>query len=158
MQVGITGHQKLNGPSAWSDVRKQLDELLNDAEKPLIGLTSLAIGADQLFAEVVLGCGGRIEAIIPFDGYEMKFNEGPDREAFRRLLERADRIEILEKQGTDEDAYLAAGKRIVDLCDRMIAVWDGQPAAGIGGTGDIVNYCKSQDKPVDLIPIDASSR
>ena len=55
MKVGITGHQKLNDPSAWSDVCKQLGELLNDAEKPLIGLTSLAIGADQLFAEVVLG-------------------------------------------------------------------------------------------------------
>ena len=158
MKVGITGHQKLNDPSAWSDVCKQLGELLNDAEKPLIGLTSLAIGADQLFAEVVLGCGGRIEAIIPFDGYDLKFTEGPDREAFRRLLEQAARVETLEKQGTDEDAYLAAGKRIVDLCDRMIAVWDGQPAAGIGGTGDIVTYCKSQDKPVDLIPIDASSR
>jgi hypothetical protein len=158
MNIGITGHQRLKNPSAWTEVRTRLGKLLDDAEKPLIGLTSLAIGADQLFAEAVLGCGGKIEAIIPFDGYEMKFNEGPDREAFRRLLELASRIETLERQGTDEDAYLAAGKRIVDLCDRMIAVWDGQPAAGIGGTGDIVNYCKSQNKPVELIPIDASSR
>src|SRR5438045_1966363 len=69
MNIGITGHQRLKNPSAWTEVRTRLGKLLDDAEKPLIGLTSLAIGADQLFAEAVLGCGGMIEAIIPFDGY-----------------------------------------------------------------------------------------
>ena len=49
-------------------------------------------------------------------------------------------------------------ERIVGLCDGVIAVWDGQPAAGGGGTGDIVDYCKSLGKPVDLIPVDASYR
>lgn len=158
MIIGISGHQKLKVSSAWTEIQGRLGELLAKAEKPLTGLTSLAIGADHLFAETVLESGGEIEAIIPFDGYEMKFKEGPDREAFRRLLERASRIETLEKHGTDEDAYLAAGKRIVDLCDRMIAVWDGQPAAGVGGTGDIVDYCKTQGKPVDLISVDVSYR
>jgi hypothetical protein len=158
MNIGITGHQKLKDPSAWTEIRARLGELLGKAEKPLTGLTSLAIGADHLFAETVLECGGKIEAIIPFDGYETRFKDGPDREAFLHLLARSTRVETLEVQGTDEDSYLAAGKRIVDLCDRMIAVWDGQPAAGVGGTGDIVDYCKAQGKPVDLIPVDASYR
>ncbi len=158
MKIGITGHQRLKNSSDWTKVQTRLTGLLDKAEKPLIGLTSLAIGADQMFAEAVLQCGGTIEAIIPFYGYEMKFNEGPDREAFQRLLEQASRIETLEKQGTDEEAFLAAGKRIADVCDNMIAVWDGQPAAGIGGTGDIVNYCNSYGKPVELIGVDVSSR
>jgi len=158
MKIGITGHQRLNKPSDWVKVRTCLGELLDQAVKPLTGLTSLAIGADQLFAETVLDCGGTIEVIIPFDDYEMKFKEGSDRDAFQRLLGRASRTETLEKPGMDEEAYLKAGKRIVDLSDKMIAVWDGQPAAGVGGTGDIVDYCKTQGKPVDLITVDISSR
>jgi len=38
---------------------------------------------------------------------------------------------------TDEDAYMAAGRRVVDLSDVMIAVWNAKPAKGKGGTADI---------------------
>src|SRR5271165_2228772 len=38
---------------------------------------------------------------------------------------------------TDEDAYMAAGRRVVDLSDVMIAVWIAKPAKGKGGTADI---------------------
>lgn len=158
MKIGITGHQRLKSPGDWTKVRAEMAKFLSKIDTPLIGLTSLAIGADQEFAAAVLQRGGTLEAIIPFDGYEMKYKEGPDRDTYRSLLERASRVETLVKRGTDEEAYLEAGKRIADLCDRMIAVWDGQPAAGIGGTGDIVDYCRAQGKPIELISVDVSSR
>ena len=37
----------------------------------------------------------------------------------------------------------------------MIFVWDGKPAAGIGGTGDVVDYARALGKP--LIVIDRAS-
>jgi hypothetical protein len=51
---------------------------------------------------------------------------------------------------TDErsDAYLEAGVRTVDECDLLLAVWNGEPAAGRGGTGEIVAYARTQEKPV----------
>jgi hypothetical protein len=47
-----------------------------------------------------------------------------------------------------EDAYLAAGKHIVDRAGLLVALWNGKPAAGKGGTGDIVAYARSQGRPV----------
>ena len=39
---------------------------------------------------------------------------------------------------SSEDAYFAAGSYIADESDVLLAVWDGRPSGGLGGTGDIV--------------------
>ena len=105
----------------------------------MIAVSSLAIGADQLFASIVVDRGGQIHAVIPFQGYERTF--GPqDLDAYRRILSKATVVEILQIDGTDEDKYLATGKRIVELAELLIAIWDGKPAKGMGGTADVVAY------------------
>ncbi len=148
MRVGITGHQRLKDPSRWPWVRAEIDKLISQLPTPVTGVTSLAIGADQLFAEVVLEHGGTIEAIIPFHGYESNFAVGQARQDYCRLLGLAMRVEILEKTGSDEEAYFAAGKRLVDVIDMLVAVWDGKPAAGLGGTADVVRYALERGKRV----------
>lgn len=154
MRIGITGHQRLKEPSSWQWVSSELDNLLNHLASPLIGITSLAIGADQLFANAVLQHGGSLEAIIPFAGYENTFSEGHNKQEYTRLLNSASKVEILEKHGSNEEAYLEAGKRMIDLSDILVAVWDGKPAAGLGGTGDAVNYAlQKQRKVIHLNPI-----
>jgi hypothetical protein len=154
MKVGITGHQRLKESSNWEWVRVEIDNLLSQLPPPLTGVTSLAIGADQLFAKAVLKHGGLLEAVIPFAGYERTFSEGHDREEYGHLLKRASKIEVLEKRGSDEEAYFAAGKRMVDLSDLLIAVWDGKPAAGLGGTGDVVQYAiHERKKTIHINPI-----
>jgi len=153
MRIGITGHQRLKGPSDWVTVKTKIAEILAQSGQPLIGVTSLAIGADQVFADAVLEQGGTLEAVIPFDGYELTFEEGPFRQAYRRLIGRASAVEVLERKDTDEEAYFEAGKRVVDLSDRLIAVWNGQPAAGLGGTADVVQYACSRNKPIVIIDV-----
>lgn len=139
MKVGITGHQRLDDPNAWGWVKSTLNHELDALEPPIIAVSSLAIGADQLFASIALHRGGQIHAVIPFQGYERTF--GPqDLDAYHRILSKAAVVEILQTDRTDEDNYLAAGKRIVELADLIIAVWDGKPAKGKGGTADIVSY------------------
>src|SRR5713101_3094159 len=127
MKVGITGHQRLKEPSRWNKVREEMERILAHLPKPFIGITSLAIGADQLFAEIILQQSGAFEAIIPFEGYELKFTEGDQREKYQHFLNRASRIEILHKAVSEEQAYFEAGKRVVDLADIVVAVWDGKP-------------------------------
>jgi hypothetical protein len=52
-------------------------------------------------------------------------------------------------------AYEEAGRIIVDEGDQVLAVWDGQPADGRGGTGDIVAYALSTGRAVERIdPVD----
>ena len=155
MRVGITGHQRLTDPSGWAWVQEEMDKVLSPLPHPLTGLTSLALGADQLFADAILRHGGAYQAIIPFDGYDLKFSEGENRDHYYRLLRLASHVEVLRKSGSGREAYFQAGKQVVNMSEMLIAVWDGQPAAGLGGTGDVVKYAKLCGKPiVHINPID----
>ena len=154
MKIGITGHQRLKEPARWGWVQQELDRLLSSLTPPLIGITSLAVGSDQLFANAVLRRGGSLEIVVPFAGYELTFSEERDREEYIRLLQHASKKEVLVKSGSDEEAYLASGKRMVDQSELLIAVWDGMPAVGLGGTGDVVSYAVQQRKrTIHLNPI-----
>jgi hypothetical protein len=135
-------------------VEQAIDETLDEMSAPLIAVTSLAIGADQLLARRVLARGGRIHAVLPFRDIDRTFADD-SLAAYQHLIGRAV-VEVLDTDGTDEDAYLAAGKRVVDLAEVMIAVWDGRPAKGKGGTADIVRY--TTDRKVPLVHIDPARR
>ncbi len=129
-------------------MQAELDELLSQTPAPFIGFTSLAVGADQLFAEAVLRHGGSFTAIIAFAGYELKFAEGQDREAYERLLAQAAEVEVLKTSASNREAYFKAGKQVVNRSELLIAVWDGKPAAGLGGTADVVNYARQRGKRI----------
>lgn len=153
--VGITGHQHLPNPAGWTWVSEQVSALLAATEKPLVGITSLAKGADQIFARAVLTSGGRLEVVIPFTGYEDKFT-GSDREEFEYLRGRGSRIETIGHiiSDTEEQAYFRAGMRVVDLSDVLVAVWDGLPSKGLGGTADVVQYATTRRTPtIHINPI-----
>lgn len=154
MRVGITGHQQLDAPEAWPWVAGVLRAELANVAPPLVGVTSLAVGADQLLARLVLERGGTIHAVLPFANIERSFS-AEHVPAYRELTKRAT-VEVLDTPGTDEDAYLAAGRRVVDLSDIVLAVWDGRPAKGKGGTADVVAYAIRRGVP--LIHIDPVSR
>jgi hypothetical protein len=149
-RVGITGHQRLEDPQGWSWVSHAITEELAGLAPPLVAVTSLAVGADQLLAELVVGRGGAIHAVLPFIDIERSFS-ADDVLAFRELLKLAT-VEVLDIPGTDEDAYLAAGHRVVELSDVVFAVWDGRPAKGKGGTADVVGHALRHGVP--LIHID----
>jgi len=158
MKIGITGHQRLDDPSSWSWVQSEIDRILV-AAKPVIGFSSLAIGADQLFARTVLEQGGKLVVIVPFDGYEAVFETEAGRREYTRLLDAASEREVLEQTGSREDAYLLAGHRIVDRAEQLIAIWDGQPAGGLGGTADIVHYATKQGRHlIHLNPMNLTVR
>lgn len=153
--IGITGHQRLPAPADWDWVGEQIQTLLSREQPPIVGISSLAIGADQLFAKAVLDAGGSLEAVIPFDRYAENFQHR-DRIAFGNLRNASSRVEVLATMGSEEESYLAAGKRVVDLSDVVFAVWNGMPAAGLGGTADIVSYARARNKR--LIHIDPVRR
>jgi hypothetical protein len=47
-----------------------------------------------------------------------------------------------------EDAYERAGRYVVDRSDAIIALWDGEPARGQGGTAAIVAYARKRGVPL----------
>jgi len=150
MRIGVTGHQDIPA-EALEYVIQSINGALDGAKDSLVGVSSLAVGADQIFASLVLERGGRLEVILPSNGYEKTFSRSKDLRRFRSLLERATTIETLSFTEPSEEAYLAAGCRIVDLSEVLLAIWDGEPAKGKGGTADIVQYAKSRGARFEVV-------
>lgn len=146
MKVGITGHQERPGID-WSWVTGAIRNELSSLSAELIGLSSLARGADQVFAETVLECGGDLRFVQPMADYE-KTLEGEHLACFRHLKAAATVTIELPAAASDQDAYLAAGEYIASHSDLLIAVWDGKPAEGRGGTADVVAFAKQRGRAV----------
>ena len=150
MVVGFTGHQDIPD-AALAFVKKGITRVLRRLGKEFTGVSSLAAGADQLFAETVLQLGGRLHVVIPCEGYETTFLDGPALDWFRHLLEKADTVETLEHPRPSEDAFLDAGHRVVELSQVLVAVWDSREARGKGGTADIVRYARERRTEVVVV-------
>jgi len=155
--VGFSGHQDLGGRSIAKWVAEQLGRaLLNNDVR--LGITSLAVGADQLFARKLIELNIPYRAVIPCQEYQKTFAR-KDLVKFRRLIAGAESRITLPFVEPSEEAFYQAGKRIVDEATLLISVWNGLPARGLGGTADIVSYALGKNRPVIQInPVERSAK
>lgn len=157
MKLGITGHQRLPAEDSWVWVRHEIKAVLMlNGKAGLSAYSSLAIGADQEFAMLAVDSGARLRVIVPCSGYEDTFKTTADLSRYRFLLSKASSVDSLGYTHPCEDAFMEAGKIIADTVDQLIAVWDGERAAGFGGTGDAVAYALNRGTRV--IHIDPVTR
>jgi hypothetical protein len=145
-RVGFSGHQSLSAATRGL-VRSELSRALATMGRAQ-AMTSLAPGSDQIFAECALAAGGDLAVIVPCDGYEASFENEDDLARYRKLLNSAAEVVTLPFPAPGEEAYWAAGRHVVDAADILIAVWDGLPAGGLGGTADVVRYAEDAGKEV----------
>jgi hypothetical protein len=144
MRYGITGHRRLPPAAADFALRHWSDTL--PGGQSVLGVSSLAEGADQLFAEHVLALGGRLEVIEPCVDYARSFATAAARHRYGRLVRAATEIITLPYPGPGREAYLAAGLVVVERCDHLFALWDGLATRGLGGTGDVVRYAAARKR------------
>jgi hypothetical protein len=151
--IGVTGHRFL---SRLDRVRAGVDKALDRIEETFpaettVVVSMLAEGADQLVAQrVLLHRATRLMAVLPLpeSDYLEDFSSDEARRAFLSLLGRADQIVYLPRTSSRDEAYLAAGRWLVDNCHALLAVWDGRPAQGPGGTADIVQSARERELPL----------
>jgi hypothetical protein len=151
--VGFSGHRQIANPEglAWA-IAGALLSLRNQAKGEWLSLSSVAEGGDQLFVEQVRGLGMSWHAILPLPKAEFAKDFGAEEwAAVEKTLELAEHIRVITENGTREDAYLDCGMATVDGADVLLAVWDGEPARGKGGTADVVAYARSLGRPLILI-------
>lgn len=148
-RVGVTGHQHLPR-EALRYITEGARAVLAQCAPPVRAVTSLAAGADQLVAREALRLGGTLHVIVPADRYETTFSQD-DESSYWSLLGKAEEVTRLEFSSPSEEAFWAAGKAVVDGCDLLIAIWDGKPARGFGGTGEVVAYAHELRKDVRII-------
>jgi hypothetical protein len=172
--LGIVGHRELREEDRPA-IRAALEKVFSEMRaayrhSPLVVLTSLAEGADQLAAETALASGGYVRAPLPFvpDVFRQStsFDTEPGRQQFDRLLADA-RVEwfvaplpigtapadapwlSVASDKTDPVAsalrhtcYANAAGYVVRHCHALVALWDGQPPdpARPSGTAESVAF------------------
>jgi hypothetical protein len=89
LRIGISGHTNLTADSVPL-VRDELEALLNRyATSDLVGVSCLARGADQIFAQAVLDANGELEVILPAADYRERKVKPDNAAEFNRLIKQA---------------------------------------------------------------------
>jgi hypothetical protein len=155
MRLAITGHRGLpEGTATLIDAALRA-EIASRATRDLVGLSCLADGADSLFARAVLDHGGMLKVIVPALKYRdsLPAHHHPTYDA---LLANASEVTRLDHAESDSEAHMDASLVMISQADEVLAVWDGQPARGFGGTAEVVHAARGRGVPVTVIwPTDA---
>lgn len=183
-RVGITGHRpnKIGEDQLKeiSGMAKAILEAISGAaerifsetrgvfagDRPNLRLTtSLAEGADTIFARAARECGYRLDVILPFRKETYAKAQGFSDEAgriFEDLLANPAPHSLLEldndahRPENANAAYLEAGRLMLAHSDILIAVWNGMREEGVGGTAQIVREAREAGVPVIWIKPDGA--
>ncbi len=175
--VHYTGHRVLpGGPFRPSD-EEQLAARVRAAvatSGARIGFGSLASGADILFAEALLDSGAALHVVLPFDPDEFRaVSVAPAGEGwltrFGRCFDAAVSVHLSTDGAWLGDSalfayahHLAMGLALVrarhlGTAVAQLALWDGRPARGVGGTGDAVERWQALGFPATILSVDGPS-
>lgn len=156
--IGVTGHRNLR-PEDVPALERAVGQLIDDLKSkcpntPITIISALAEGADRLVARVGLKHGASLVAMFPMPRrmFETDFKSEVSRREFEQLADAAQNVielalptHVTEAEasvdGEARDARYAEGGVMVDRSSHiLLALWDGEPAAGTGGTGDAVAF------------------
>jgi hypothetical protein len=152
--IGITGHRQLPDIHlAASQVDAVLGKIRSRFNAPYTLYSSLAEGADRLAARRALEIlDARLVVPLPFKKEDLLESCTQDsRLALLELLALAQQVIEMPSTPTLEEAYQSAGHFILDRVDVLIALWDGRPARGLGGTGQVVAEARARGLPLAWI-------
>ncbi len=158
VRLGVTGHRTFPMEQAVrasvTKVLAQLDEslkVLHHTPHTYTVISPLAEGADRLVAREVLAWAPpegaekpslKVVLPLPEADYLYDLETRKSKDEFKSLLALATSTVTLDKVASRTAAYERAGRWVVDNCDVLIAVWDGKPAQGQGGTAEVVEYAR----------------
>src|SRR5207248_3325390 len=116
MKIGITGHQQLGSGATITWLSDALEKSIRQYHID-VGITSLAVGSDQLYAAVLRKAHIPYIVVIPSDDYETTFQNTNDLERYQELLRSASGRVQLPFEKPSETAFYEAGKQIANLSD-----------------------------------------
>lgn len=179
-RTGVTGHrpERLRKQGADTQLlRFRVDDVLRtirdavielhdggeapySTEPPRLGLvTSLAEGSDRIAARSARALDYELQIILPYreEEYARDF-DGPAAEPasaseFRDFVTAATAVMDLDATAESPGRYAAAGLALVRQSDVLIAIWDGEPAEGPGGSAD--NVAEAIRLGIPVVWIDA---
>lgn len=153
MKICVTGHRpnKLYGYNLsdirWQKLKEQFKTILvkNDCTE---AITGMALGVDTVFALAVLelksdGYDIKLHCAIPCKNHSCKWiKENVDQ--YNNILEKADIVKLVSDEEYKPWLMQKRNEYMVDLADKVIAVWDGSKS----GTANCVKYAKKTGKGI----------
>ena len=162
--VGVTSHRNIPAHEI-EPIRQRVRDFLARLRRdfpalPLVVLSALAEGGDQLVAHEALAAGARLVAPLPLprELYVDDFADPAVRASFEALCAQAEVVQLplpkeqplldLGTPGLARDRqYAKAGVYIASHCHVLLAIWDGKASGRLGGTAQIVKYHLSGSMP-----------
>ena len=162
--IGVVGHRNLIEESK-EDARNHFEKTLKRYKAkypntPILVVTSLAEGADQLIAEVAIRVDGVfLGVLIPMsiDKYLDTFSNDFAREEFNKFCAKAifvrdTSIDMVYEDNSD--AFRSNTRELSNNADLLIALWDGIASNQVGGTSDTLYYkLKKIHRPKNLTDV-----
>ena len=156
--LGVTGHRTLRNESR---IIKKVHEVLARIKQEIFEkhkitavftiLSLMAEGADRVVArEILKEKDSILEVVLPLpkEDYMNDFVTSESKTEFEEFIVQAAAIKELLPARSRNEAYEQAGQYVVDHCDVLLALWNGKPAAGQGGTAEIVAYARKKKRPL----------
>ncbi len=149
MILGVSGHRNLTG----QDYKRSFEELkiLCQELNPEKIISGMAIGFDFLACEVALKLKIPYLAAVPFQGQEL-FWPRETQNYYRKLLDQAESIEIVNRGCFANWKFQARNEYIVNHCHHLVALL--RSSVQFGGTVNCVSYAKSKKKIISIIDPD----
>lgn len=155
--IGVTSHRNIPAREI-EPIRERVRDFFAQLQRdfpalPLLVLSALAEGGDQLVAQEALAAGARLLAPLPLprELYVNDFSDPAVHARFDALCSQAEivllptppgqaRHEISVPGAARDRQYTKVGVYIASHCHILLAIWDGKPSTRLGGTAQIVDY------------------
>ena len=160
MVIAVTGHRPNKMPQGYGyDITNEKWIKLKELFKKLLtenncteAITGMALGVDTVFALAVLelkesGYDIKLHCAIPCNNHSSMWPES-SKNLYNQILEKADIIKIVSNREYKPFLMQIRNEYMVDLCDKLIAVWDGNYKSG---TANCVRYANSQNKKTIIV-------
>ncbi len=151
-RVAVVGHRILSDVARVRDgIHLALDRIAAAFPgRPLVMLSALAEGADRLAAEEAVRRGWRLVAPLPMprEVYLRDFTTPASLQEFARLLGQAAEVIELPPARDRSSAFEGLAAWLLDRAEAVLAVWDGTPPQGRGGTGAAVAAARARGLPL----------
>ncbi len=159
--IGFSGHRNLPHPDATREALLSTLRSLQTAAAlkgaSVAIYTSAAAGADLLALSCARSLKIPIHLLLPLPeedfakDFERRGEERAQASEYIAAASRGDNggtFRVLRDHPVRDDCYYGQVTRIVDACDILLVVWDGEDARGPGGTGDAVQLAKARHRPL----------
>lgn len=160
--VAVAGHRAIADPDAVTAAAARARRHILDRypQRHVVVISALAEGADRLvLAPWLADPDVALVAMLPLPRteYITDFRSDVSRAEFDRLIARAAHVIELPGYRADGAAYEEVGRALVAAADVLVAVWDGEPPRGPGGTGAVVAESRKRNQPLAWIKVNGAA-